>query len=274
MKRFAVHLLSIPVLLGLCNSAKADTLTGVFSNPVYAGNVLNDPTVGTPAYVDNNGTAVTGTATAGGAACAPANTLCWGLSTSGVAAADSYSSLAFTGTAGFDPGSSATQSVGTIYFLNGTSDLDTLIFGATLSIYDNGDLVGAYNVAINTTSNQYGGTGLTSQELATDADYISICGNDSNICGSSIEAYEDSEGGTGLLVDLTGNLVGDPTLDLDTVAVDPSQSSCTTCGIVGDEPALAATPEPPGFILLSTAALLFAGFSWRQRLRRVSVANS
>jgi hypothetical protein len=266
----------IPAVLSLSLagvSARADTLTGVFSNPIYAGNVLNDPTVGTTTFVDNNGSAVTGTATAGASACASASTLCWGLSTSGVPASESYSELSFTGTAGFNPGSSATQSVGTISFLNGTSDLDTLIFGAMLSIYDNGVLIGAYNVAINTTSNQYGGTGLTAQELATDADYVNICGNDSNLCGSSIEAYEDSEGGTGLLVDLTGNLVGDPTLNLDTVAVDPSQSSCTTCGVVGDEPSVATTPEPPGVVLMATAALLLAGFSWRRQLRRVPVAS-
>ena len=270
------HLL-VPVLLGLWQGgtpAKADTITGVFSNVIAAGNVLNDPTVGTSTYLDNTGTIVVGTATPGGAACTGANTLCWG-SDPGVGLPDNqqYSELVFTGATSFNSSSGATQNIGTISFLNGTSALTSLIFGATLSLYDNGDFVGADSIIINTTSNQYSGTGLTLAELNTDADYINICGNDSNICASSIEAYEDSEGGTGLLVDLSGNLVGDPTLDLDNVAVDPSEAGCTTCGVVGDEQALGVTPEPPAFVLMSTALVLFAGLGYGSRLRRVGVTS-
>jgi hypothetical protein len=272
MSRFVVRfaLLLVPVLFGLGPAAaRADTLTGVFSNPIYAGNVLNYPTYGSTTYLDNTGFAVVGTATPGGSVCAPASTLCWGSGADlGIPASEQYSELSFTGSTTFNPDTGATQTVGTIGYLNGSSDLTSLIFGATLSIYDGGDFLGSYNVIINTTSNQYVGTGLTQQELAIDADYINICGYNSNICGMSIEAYEAGEGGTGLTVDLTGNLVGDPTLNLDTVAVDPSESSCTTCGVVGNEAALGVTPEPPSFVLMSTAVLLFVGFSWRERLRR------
>jgi len=40
--------------------AQADQIVGVFSNPVVAGNVLNDPTVGTLTSLDNTGTAAVG----------------------------------------------------------------------------------------------------------------------------------------------------------------------------------------------------------------------
>jgi hypothetical protein len=272
-----VRCFSIAILLGLSQigtPARADTLTGVFSSPVLAGNLVNYPTYGTTSFADNTGTAVIGTATPGGALCAGANTLCWGTAPDlSIPASEQYSQLTFVGSTAFNPNNPGIQSVGSITFLNGTSDLGSLIFGSNLSIYDNGNLVGVYNVIINTTSNQYSGTGLTPAQLAIDADYINICGNQSNICASSIEAFEAGEGGTGLTVDLTGNLVGDPQLFLDGVNLDPSESGCTSCGVVGSEPGLATTPEPSGLILMSTAAALFVGSWWRERRRGGTAVN-
>jgi hypothetical protein len=256
-------------LLTICHSiAQAGSFTGtiigVFSNPVLAGNVLNDPAVGQLAYMDNTSTAVTGTATSGGSACAGSNTLCWGLSTSGVAANQSYSELVFAGTAGYN----GSGKIGTITFLNGTSDLDTLIFGGTLSFYENtvspATFVGSDNVIISTTSNQYSGTGLTQAQLQTDADYINICGNTSNICNSSIEAYEDSEGGTSLTVDLSATLVGDPTLVLNGVTVDPLTAPGTG-GVVGSLAPLGAVPEPSTVTLTLAAVFILGIGSVRQR---------
>ena len=70
-----------------------------------------------------------------------------------------------------------------------------------LSLYDNvvspQTYLGTDQIIITTTSN-------LDVDLAQDADYINICGNGSNICGSSIEAYENSEGGQGSPPILTG----------------------------------------------------------------------
>jgi hypothetical protein len=256
--------------LACAHPAFADTITAVFSNPVAYGNDLNNPSLGQMTYVDNTGTAVTGTASAGGAACAASSTLCWGVGPDlGVPVNEQYSELSFTGSATFNPISGGIQDIGTLLFLNGTSDTDTIIFGATLSLYDGASLLGSYNVVINSTVNQYTGTGLTTDQLNTDADYINICGNLSNICGASIESYEAGEGGQGLSVDLNGNLILDPMLQLDSVTLD--NPNCTDCGIVGGEAALAETPEPPGFVLMSTALMLVAGLGFRARFRRAGL---
>lgn len=55
-----------------------DTVTGVFSNVVTQGNLLNVGGVGNVTFADNSGTYVVGPATYGGSACAGGNTLCWG----------------------------------------------------------------------------------------------------------------------------------------------------------------------------------------------------
>jgi hypothetical protein len=168
------------------------------------------------------------------------------------------------------PGYNGSGKIGTITFLNGTSDLNTLIFGGTLSFYENtvssATFVGSDNVIISTTSNQYSGTGLTQAQLQTDADYINICGNTSNICTSSIEAYEDSEGGTSLTVDLSATLVGDPTLVLNGVSVDPLTAPGTG-GVVGNLAPLGAVPEP-STVTLTLAAVFVFGIGLARRARK------
>jgi hypothetical protein len=251
---------------------KGDTITGVFSNPVLAGSILNTPSVGQTTYFDNSNSAVFGTATPGGASCAPSNVLCWGTAPDlMIPASQQYSQLVFTGSTAFNGLSAQNQLVGTISYLNGTSDIGSEIFGATLSFYDNGSFIGADNVIITTTSNQFSGTSFTQAQLQEDADYINICGNNSNICNSSIEAYEDSQGGTGVLVDLTGNLVFDPTLMLNSVTLDPSQQGCTTCGAVGNNPAVGNTvPEPAPLTLIPGGLILFAGLVFRRGERHTA----
>jgi hypothetical protein len=139
---------------------------------------------------------------------------------------------------------------GVITFLNGTSNLNSLIFGASLSLYDNSvspeNYLGTDTVIITTTSN-------LNVAPAQDADYINICGNGSNICSSSVEAYEDSESGTGVTAVLQGQIVGDPRLQFTDVTVSPDQS--LTGGLVGTEAAAGVIPEP------STWAMIMFGFA-------------
>ena len=107
-------------------------------------------------------------------------------------------------------------------------------------------------------------------DLAQDADYINICGNGSNICGSSIEAYEDSEGGTGVTADLTAQIVGDPQLQFLNVTVSPDQLA--TGGLVGNEAAAGVIPEPStcSMIILGFAGIGFIGY----RTKRASDATA
>jgi len=155
------------------------------------------------------------------------------------------------------------QTIGTINFLNGTSALDSLIFGATLTFYDASkgmENLGSDTVIITTTENQYSGTGLTQAQLATDADYINICGNDSNICGDSLEAYEDSEGGVGVTASLTGSIVGDPHLQLTGIT---ATGQAANGGVVGNE-SPEGIPEPSTLTLMSAGLLLCAGLAARR----------
>lgn len=231
------------------------TIIGVFGGVVTEGIVTHDPTLTQNQFLDNSGSAVYAivnstdpTLTGPGGVQTAGSALAWGANPPG--GAGTFSQLTFNG--GEVP-TDIHQSfnAGTITFLNGTSSLDTLIFGATISFYDNvvspADYLGTDSIIITTTSN-------LDQSLAQDADYINICGNGSNICGSSIEAFEDTEGGTGLTVDLTASIVGDPKLAISGVAVAPGQDPATT-GVIGDEPGIGeAVPEP------ATWAVMLAGF--------------
>ncbi|HEY1779679.1 MAG TPA: PEP-CTERM sorting domain-containing protein [Roseiarcus sp.] len=241
------------------------TIIGVFSNVVTNGSVTHDPTLSSPpVYFDNAGTAAFSIVnstdpTLGGTPPqqSTGSKLQWGVSGS-VDPSQSFSELIFFG--GQVP-TDVTQpfQAGVLTFLNGTSDLDSLIFAADLSLYDNyvgtNSYLGTDHVTITTTSNL---NVAGAEDL--DADYINICGNGSTICNSSVEAYEDSQGGTGVTFDLTAQIVGDPQLEFTHVALaavqtnllDPNSGPGLT-GLVGDQ-AAGTVPEP------STWAMMFIGF--------------
>ena len=129
-----------------------------------------------------------------------------------------------------------------------------------------GEFLGSDNVIISATVNQFAGTGLTLDQLQTDSDYINICGPASNICGSSLEAFEDSEGGTGVAANLTGTIDG---LVLNGITLVPGQDPSTT-GSIGNLPALGAVPEPSSWALMATVAALGAALARREVVRRNS----
>jgi hypothetical protein len=261
--------------------ARADGLTpggtiiGIFSDPIYSGFVTHDPTISSPpAYFDNSVTAPlslsivnsTDPALAGTPALqATGSKLQWG-SDASVDPSEQFSELIFFG-APVPANIHEPFEAGVITYLNGTSNLNSLIFGASLSLYDNvvspQTYLGKDTVIITTTSN-------LNVDLAQDADYINICGNGSNICGSSIEAYEDSEGGTGVTAVLQGQIVGDPQLQFTDVTVSPDQLA--TGGLVGNEAAAGIIPEPSTWvmIMLGFAGIGLVGY----RTKRASGATA
>jgi hypothetical protein len=247
------------------------TIVGVFSNPVLIGNLLNNPTVGVTTYEDDTGTAVYcfyAGPCSGSTGGTSGSTLSWGVPPDGstVPVNQSFSQLTFTGAVVPSiPG--GPYQVGTISYINGTSENGSEIFGATLSFYLNstsGEFLGSDNVIISATVNQNSGLGLTLDQLQTDADYINICGPASDICGSSLEAFEDSEGGTGVAANLTGTIDG---LVLNGISLVPGQDP-NTSGSIGNLPALGSVPEPSAFILMVTAAAFGVALARRETLRR------
>jgi hypothetical protein len=256
------------------------TIIGVFSDPIYSGFVTHDPNIFSSTYFDNTATApfslsivnstnpaLEGTPPLPGSTPlqATGSKLQWGADGDpSIDPSESFSELIFFG-AQVPANIHEPFEAGVITFLNGTSDLTSLIFGASLSLYDNvvspETYLGTDTVIITTTSNLVG-------VLPQDADYINICGNGSNICGSSIEAYEDSQGGTGVTAVLMGQIVGDPRLQFTDVTVSPDQ--LTNGGLVGTEAAAGVIPEPStwAMIMLGFAGLGLMGY----RSKRESVA--
>jgi hypothetical protein len=248
------------------------TIIGVFSDPIYSGFVTHDPNIFTSTYFDNTKTAplslsivnstnpaLEGTPPLPGETPlqATGSKLQWGSNGSGVDPSESFSELIFFG-AQVPADISQPFQAGVITFLNGTSDLTSLIFGASLSLYDNvvspATFLGTDTVIITTTSN-------LNADATQDADYINICGNGSNICSKSIEAVEDSQGGTGVTADLMGQIVGDPQLQFTDATLAPVQTNLLDpgsppglTGIVGAEAAAGVIPEP------STWAMMILGF--------------
>jgi hypothetical protein len=278
--KIAFSVCGVAFALGMAQ-ARADGLTpggtiiGIFSDPIYSGFVTHDPTISSPpVYFDNSATAPlslsivnsTDPTLAGTPALqATGSKLQWG-SDASVDPSEQFSELIFFG-APVPANIHEPFEAGVITYLNGTSNLNSLIFGASLSLYDNfvspESYLGTDQVIITTTSN-------LGVDLAQDADYINICGNGSNICGSSIEAYEDSEGGTGVTADLTGQIVGDPQLQFLNVTVSPDQLA--TGGLVGNEAAAGVIPEPStwAMMMLGFAGIGFIGY----RTKRASGATA
>lgn len=245
-KRAALVFGATAIALGFSTEASMATVlnqvTAVFSDPIYTGFLENDPTVGARTYMDSSSTAPAYFVNNG-------NSIQWGGNYATTVGTD-YSTLTFTGAAGVPSTSPKTPvALGTITYTNGTSATGTGIFGATITFYLNGVELGSDQVLITPTENTYSGTDLTQPEAELDADYVNICGHSSNICGTAIQSYENTEGidGAAFSTPVVAELYG--TYDFSLTGV----TYVSGDGVVG--PRAAATPEP------STWAMMIAGFA-------------
>ncbi len=247
------------------------TIIGVFdpSSVVTQGIIGNDPAAGQTTFFDNTSTAIFSvtnntdpTLSGTPALQTTGSTLQWGAASGGVPPGQGFSQLTFSGAA-IPANFNQPFLAGRISFLNGTSDNETQIFAATLNFYANSvspaNFLGGDKIIISTTNN-------LGQSIVQDADFINICGNSSNICGSSLEAFEASEGGTGVSADLFATIIGDPQITLTDLRLSPDQDPETTGFIGNDTPIGTSVPEPATFALLGSGLVALARI--RQRRAR------
>jgi hypothetical protein len=233
-----VFLLGVPSL-GFASPSYAGKIRGTFSDQVLAGNILD--LTGNPVFFDNTATAFTFADYNETTNLALLN---WG--TPGV------SILGFLGAEFSNVAPDEEFDLGVVVFLNSTSNLDSLIFGATLTLEvldSNGMVIPTITpvvslVDIVTTSN-----GLISQVL--DADFIGF-----SEFSTTFHVYE-FQAATAIL---RGKIVGDPMLQLTDIQLFPGQQP----GFLGQGPVV--IPEPTTLLLLSTGLVGLLGYARRKRL--------
>ncbi len=210
----------------LADATYSGTVNGHFSDAVLSGNIIAID--GSSVFFDNSATAAFGYTTL-----SPSNdTITWGNSTTG--ANPGFSFLNFQGADFSDQAPDTQFKLGTITYLNGTSDLNTLIFGARLTLdLGSGITVKTTDISIVTTQN----TGLSQRR---DADFIGF-----SDFPQTFNVFE----GQFSIVDIFGQIVGDPTVTLNGIAVTEGFEST---GFVGN--GVGGVPEPADW------ALLIAGF--------------
>jgi hypothetical protein len=215
-------------------------VNGFFSDPVRSGNIVQ--TDGSNVFVDNTSTAVVTIQQS-----APNNaTIDWGDYVEANPPAQPFSILNFVGSTYTNVAPGQQFLLGKIEFTNGTSDINSLIFGATLHLdAGNGITVKTTNVDIVTTAN----TGLSA---ARDADFVGF-----SDFPQTFNVYE----GASSVADLYGTIVGDPMLTLDTITIDPGSEDG---GFIGT--GVGGIPEPA---LWSVLIVGFFGMGLAARRRNL-----
>lgn len=197
------------------------SITGTFTNPVLSGNLINvDRSI---SLLDNTSTAVfTGVGT---------NTFTWG--TNVPSTTPILSSFVFVGNTITNQPANTDFALGTIRYLNGTSALNSLVFGVTLNLAFSGNAGVTPDVSklkIVTTTN--GGV-----DKFADADFVSF-----DKFPTTFNVFESAES----TATLVGQIVGDPQLQLDGIRIAPNDPNGFLAQGQGN-----AVPEPGSLVLLA-----------------------
>ncbi len=227
MKAFPLWILPLVSCLSPL-TATAGTIsglvTGTWMNPVLAGPVINLD--GTTTVLNNSTTAFY--------SATPSNDLRWGTNTF-APPPSIYSGVIFQGSSLSNVPTGLEVLLGTITFLNGTSQLDSLLFGATLRISVPADpTVTPFDALMTISTTVNGGTCIP-----CDADFIRLTNVD------ILSTMNVNEGATATF-NVYGKFVGDPLISLTRYTV----ASGSTGGFVGNgQPA--DIPEPASAALVA-----------------------
>jgi hypothetical protein len=238
-----------------------------FAGPAWAVTVTSGVLEGDFSDVDYGANSSTAPATTFITNGASASTLQWG--TGSVSYGTNYSTIEFIGAT--VPLEDTTEPVllGSIVYLNGTSNTDSIISGATLTFSLGGVMLGHDQVIITSTTNLYSNMlDLTPAQAQNDADYVNVCGNGSNICSIGIQAFEDTEGFSGVpfSTPVVANLYGTYSIDPSITLTDATYVSGD--GVVSGRPS-GSVPEAPtwAMLLLGFAGIGFTARRWGARMR-------
>lgn len=215
----------------LAAGSYSGTVNGVFTDAVLTGTVVAIDY--SPIPFDNTSTAVFSYFN-------PQlndSTVTWGTN-------PGFSFLNFQGASFSNVAADTDFLLGTISYVNGTSDLPTLIFGARLTLdLGSGIDLKTSQISFVTTQN----TGLSP---ARDADFV--CFSD---FPQTFNVYEDGFS----IVNIYGRIVGDPTVQLSSIEIAPGFESG---GFVGN--GVGSVPEPASWAMM-LGGFGIAGGSLRRR---------
>jgi hypothetical protein len=244
MRKFAACValtLSAFTAPAFASGSYSGTSAGTFSNPVLTGSYI--ATDGSSVFLDNTTTAFV-------LFVPDAQTMTWG--NSSVGASPGFSYLYFTPADYTNVAPGQEFLLGSISYLNGTSDLNTLIFGGQLHIdLGNGITPLDLNLGITTTQN----TGISPE---VDADFVTFG-------GAFPLSFNVVEGGFSRL-NLYGEIVGDPMIDLVDIQIADGFSDT---GFVGEGQPPVPEPASWAMMLIGFGAL---GAVMRRKAARVAFA--
>ena len=236
----AALLLAVLILApcSLADSTNSGSISGSFSNFVLAGKIVDGAT-GATTFQNNAGTAISsGSGT---------NDITWGGNFTPPPGVNNFSELSFTGATFTDVAPGQVFELGTLNYSNGSSALNSLIFGATFTM--TATLSGGGTVTITPFTSDLGLVTTTNDgpTPASNADFVTF--------PSLGESFNVLEGSSAQAI-LFGEIVGDPSLHLTGIAIAPGSEGT---GFI-------AAPEPSSWLLL-VAGLGFLTIISKRRLR-------